>query len=74
MQLGNPLEDRIRASGLGPEKAARAATLIARLNRAMEDQRRLDAAVRASLGRVLRGIVCEEIARTKQESAKKCRS
>lgn len=65
MHLSNPAHDRI-VSGLGPEKAARAVVLIGRLNRSIEDQRRLDAAVRASLGRVLRGIVCEELARAKQ--------
>jgi hypothetical protein len=68
MQLSNPLEDRIRTGtcGLSPGQMAKATTLIARFKRAIETQRRMDEAVRASLHRVLGEMVREELARAAQ--------
>jgi hypothetical protein len=64
VQLNNPFEDRVRAgmSALSPEQASRAVVLIARLKRSIEDRRRMDEAVRASLYRVLGEIVREQLA------------
>jgi hypothetical protein len=63
MQLSNPQHDRIRSSGrdLGAEQVARAAVLVSSIKREAEQQARMDSAVRASLGRVLSGIVREEL-------------
>jgi hypothetical protein len=65
MHLSNPQHDRFRVSGrdLGAERMARAAALVSSMRHASEQQDRMDAAVRASLGRVLRGIIKEELAR-----------
>jgi hypothetical protein len=65
MRLGNPVEDRVRAEmcALSPAQAARAATLISRLKKAMEQQARIDAAVERSLARVLAPLVRAEVDR-----------
>lgn len=52
---------------LSPDRAAKAAVLIARAKRAHAAERRLDEAVRRSLRRLLGPMIRAEIARANQE-------
>jgi hypothetical protein len=57
---------------LTPEQAAKAAPIIARLRRALAEQRRFDQAVENSLHRILRPMVLEELARAAQAEGRTC--
>jgi hypothetical protein len=57
---------------LTPEQAVKAVTIIARLRRALDAERRFDQAVERSLHRILGPILKEELARAAQAGGRPC--